>query len=117
MLHSIPSTGIPDIDDQHRTIDNLITLYCNTISPNDEELCLTALSKAVNSHFQFVENFFDVKFPEELKARQVEILAWLSEKIRQRSEGDLSRDELARDLRQMFLANAIAVGEKLHTLD
>jgi hemerythrin len=90
MLHSIPSTGIPDIDDQHRTIDNLITLYCNTISPNDEERYLTALSKAVNSHFQFVENFFDVKFPEEFKARQDEILAWLSEKIRQRVNGNLS---------------------------
>jgi hemerythrin len=116
MRHFIHSTGLPDIDDQHRTIDKMISLYINATGRDDEERCLAALSRTLRSHFQFVENFFDVRFPEEFRERQEEILTWFSEKIRERIHGDLSRDDLAKELRQMFLCNAATHGEKLRAM-
>ena len=117
MWHSIYSTGIPDIDNQHRTIDRLITLYCEASSRDEEERCLSALSKAVHSHFQFIEYFFEVRFPEEFKQRQDRVLARLSEKIQQRVNGELTQEQLAGELRQMFLSHATSQCGKLKTLN
>ena len=117
MWHSIYSTGIPDIDNQHRTIDHLITMYSDASSRDEEERCLLALSKAVHSHFQFIEYFFEVRFPDEFKQRQDRMLARLSEKIQQSANGELTREELARDLRRMFLSHANSQCSKLKSLD
>jgi hemerythrin len=116
MWNSVKSTGIPEIDDQHRAIDNLITLYRKASTRAEEQQCLAALFKAVQTHFHFIENFFDVKFPLEFKQRQSEVLAWLSAKMQQQLKGEISREKLAGELRQMFLLNATLQGGKLHTL-
>lgn len=116
MRHFIHTTGIADIDEQHRGIDNLISLYCKAKNHEEEERCLAALSRAVRSHFQFVENFFDVKFPTEFRQRQEQILGWLAAKIRLRLDGEIDRDELADDLRRMFVLNYPCQAEKLQAM-
>lgn len=112
LQHFIHHTGIPAVDEQHRAIDNLISLYGNANGHSDEEQCLAALSRAVQSHFQFIGNYFDVKFPGEFQQRQLKILDWLSAKIRQRLADEISRQELAAALRQMFIYNFPCQAEK-----
>ncbi len=114
MRHPIHATRIPEIDDQHRTIDRLIELYSQASSRAQEQQHLTALSQAARSHFQFLEHFFDVKFPAEFKQRQNELLAILNEKIRQRLRGEISQQDLATQLHRMFLLNISAHEQQLH---
>lgn len=114
MRHPIHVTRIPEIDDQHRTIDNLIELYRKASSRAEEQQHLTSLYQAAQSHFQFLEHFFDVKFPLEFRQRQDELLALLSEKIRQRIRGEVDQPALAAQLRRMFLLNISAHENQLH---
>ncbi len=113
MWHSTHSTGISDVDDQHKAIDTLIGLYRKSASVAEEQQCLDVLHYAVQSHFQFVANFFDVKFPTEFKQRQNEILDWMSRRIQQRKEGGVSQEDFADELCQMFLLNATSEGKQL----
>ncbi len=114
MRHPIHTTRIPEIDDQHRTIDNLIELYSKASNRADEQQHLTALFQAAQTHFQFLEHFFDVKFPLEFKQRQNELLDLLSLRIQQRIKGEIDQKVLAAQLRRMFLLNISAHENKLH---
>jgi len=116
LQRSIHHTGISAVDEQHRAIESLISLYCKADSRNDEEQCLAALSRAVQSHFQFIGNYFDVKFPGEYQQRQNKILAWLSAMIRKRHTEEISRKELAEALRQMFVHNYPCQSEKIQNI-
>ena len=116
MWHSFQSTGIPDVDDQHKAIDSLIGLYRNATNVTEEQQCLDVLQYAVQSHFQFIEHFFDVKFPSEFRQRQAEILAWLSCRIQDRKNGVMAKEEFADELCQMFLLNVSTQGTQLQNL-
>lgn len=117
MWHSTHTTGIPDVDDQHEAIDKLIDLYRNARDVAEEQQCLDVLRYAVQSHFQFVEHFFDVKFPSELRQRQGNILAWLARRIQERKEGVVAQEEFADELCRMFLLNVTTQGSQLKNLN
>jgi len=117
MWHSTHSTGIQDVDDQHKAIDNLIELYRNARNVAEEQQCLDVLQYAVQSHFQFVEHFFDVKFPTEFKQRQGAILGWLANRIQERKNGVVAQEEFADELSRMFLLNVTTQGTQLKHLN
>ena len=106
MRPSIHATGIPEIDHQHRQIDDLIAQYRKASNRAEEQHYLQALLQTTKAHFRFLEHFFDVKFPEEFKSRQVRILDWLADKIQQRNRNEVGQGELADELHRVFLLNA-----------
>lgn len=116
MRSSIHATGIPEIDHQHRQIDNLIAQYRQAANRSEEQHYLQALLQTTKAHFLFLEHFFDVKFPDEFKSRQERILDWLAGKIQQRNRDEVGQEELADELHRVFLLNASVQGTRLQAL-
>jgi len=116
MRFSIHATGIPEIDHQHRQIDDLIAQYRKAANRAAEQHYLQALLQTTKAHFLFLEHFFDVKFPDEFRSRQEQILDWLTEKIQQRNRNEMGQQELADELHRVFLLNASVQEPRLQAL-
>ena len=106
MCKILHTTGISEIDAQHRRMDVLIAKYREARNRAEEEECLNVITQAAKNHFRFLGHFFEVKFPGEFKQRQTQILNLLANMIRQRARGEMDQEALADELRRVFLLNA-----------
>lgn len=107
MRQTLHTTGIAEIDTQHRRIDALIARYREARNRAEEKEYLDVITQAAKNHFLFLEHFFDVKFPGEFKQRQARILNLLADMIRQRARGEMDQEALADELHRIFLLNVV----------
>lgn len=112
MWYSSFSTGIFDIDNQHANIDSLIKLYEKDNEQANEQKWLGMISKTIQLHFDFEENFFNENMPQEHFDEHRKLAEHVKSKLTEKQNNKISKTDLITLMRGLLLNHVIDFDSK-----
>jgi len=107
MWYTYCSTGFPELDRDHAKIDDLLCRAVGAATPAEEHKFLIATYRAVIAHIRVRNLLLGLEKSMQEKEQDRNFTRFVREKIRERSQGLISVQHFASDVRHMLIVHAM----------